>query len=89
MTGQYTIIETRCPYCYTKQNIRVATVDYKDWKSHKMIQDAFPYLNADEREALITGICKRCWGDSFPPERDEEPEEYNDVFEDDMPGGFH
>jgi hypothetical protein len=30
-----------------------------------LIQDAFPYLSADEREFLHTGITKELWNETF------------------------
>jgi hypothetical protein len=33
-----------------------------------LIQDAFPNLNADEREFLKTGITKEEWAAAFPEE---------------------
>lgn len=37
-----------------------------------MLQDAFPRLNADEREFFKTGITAEEWDAAFPPEDDSE-----------------
>lgn len=43
--------------------------DFDDWnKRKKLIQDAFPYLDTNEREFLMTGAVEDEWDDSFPCE---------------------
>ena len=36
-------------------------MDLQAWIKGKHAQDAFPYLNAGERELLISGICNSCF----------------------------
>ena len=36
--------------------------DYTSWENGELIQNAMPYLTADEREVLISGICGPCFG---------------------------
>jgi hypothetical protein len=43
----------------------VNEADYWDWQDGALAQDAFPYLSADDRELLISGICPTCWEKSF------------------------
>lgn len=59
-------ITTTCPICGVSQVIVVGEADYEAWKSGTYIQDAFPYLSADQREALMTGFCSTCWAALFP-----------------------
>lgn len=75
-------IITHCPFCGKANFIAVPEKDYEAWKAGELIQNAFPYLSADEREAIKTGICPNCWNDMFPPEEDEEPEEFDYDFAD-------
>ena len=35
------------------------------------IQDAFPNLNADDREFILSGITPEEWKEAFPPEQEE------------------
>ncbi len=42
------------------------------WHSGTFAQDAFPDLNADEREFIMTGITPEEWNEMFPPEEEEE-----------------
>ena len=44
--------------------------DYVKWQTGTLIQDAMPYLKADEREFLMTGITAEEWDLTF---NDEEP----------------
>ena len=51
-----------CPICTADSEVTVVEQDYIDWEDNGiLIQDAMPYLNADERELLMTGICVSCW----------------------------
>ena len=63
---------TVCPICGHANEVEVNEIDYLDWQDGMLVQDAFPYLSANEREKLISGICPSCWDKMFPPEEDEE-----------------
>lgn len=54
-----------CPFCGRGNEIEVNEMDYLDWQDGELVQIAFPYLSADEREALISGICPTCWDNMF------------------------
>ena len=58
-------VVTVCPICGGANYIAVNEMDYLDWQDGMLAQDAFPYLNADEREMLISGICPSCWSRMF------------------------
>lgn len=63
------ILEVECIICKTKHTIMVKTADYKKWsKGQAKIQEAMPYLTADERELLMSGICGRCFDKVFSEE---------------------
>lgn len=85
------IVITVCPFCGEAHDVAVNEADYWDWQDGKCAQDAFPYLSADEREMLISGICPDCWDRMFPPEEEEEedyePEEFDYDFRDEI--GFN
>jgi len=42
--------------------------DYNDWQNGKLIQNAMPYLTADEREFLMTGVTSEEWKQTFGTE---------------------
>jgi len=39
--------------------------DANEWLNGGLIQNCFPYLSADEREILMTGLDKQDWDDIF------------------------
>jgi hypothetical protein len=56
-------IITQCPFCGVAHIVTIRSADdYITWRYDGVsAQDAFPYLNAEERELLISGICSDCW----------------------------
>lgn len=38
---------------------------FNEWQAGKLIQDAFPMLNADQREFLMTGLTPEQWDKIF------------------------
>lgn len=54
-----------CPFCAKAREVEVNEQDYWDWEDGTLAQDAFPYLDPEEREVLITGICPTCWDSMF------------------------
>lgn len=45
--------------------LMVRPQDNGAWLNGTLAQKAFPYLTADERETLISGICPECWKAMF------------------------
>lgn len=61
-----------CYHCHEENFIALDPEDLESWKTtEKYIQDAFPYLNSDQRELVKTGIHPDCWTAMFG-EDDEE-----------------
>lgn len=58
-------VVTYCPFCGKAHEIEVNEMDYLDWQDGELAQNVFPYLSADEREMLISGICPTCWDKMF------------------------
>lgn len=67
-------INTTCPICGKITPVQIRRVaDYKDYMLNgKHAQDAFPYLSAEEREMLISGVCGACWNNLFADEEEDE-----------------
>lgn len=63
-----TTIMTICPFCGRETDVAVNVEDVIDWCGGELIQNAFPYLSADEREMLVSGICPTCWDMTFGEE---------------------
>jgi len=60
-------IVTVCPICGEEHLIPANLEDFHTWDEddNALVQDVFPYLSADEREMLISGICPDCWDKLF------------------------
>jgi len=74
-------IVTECPICHHANEVMVNEEDYFIWAFEgELVQNAFPYLSADEREMLISGICPTCWEKTFggSDEDEEDPEDWED-----------
>lgn len=54
-----------CVMCGHTTDMVIDTYDYVKWQGGMFVQDAFPYLTADERELLKTGTHPDCWGRMF------------------------
>ena len=50
-----------CIKCAEPQHITVGQADLDAWQRGTNIQNAMPYLSADDREILISGICGECF----------------------------
>lgn len=70
-------LKTFCPICRCFTDVCLNIEDYNRQKNGELIQNAMPYLNAEEREMLISGICPSCWNNMFNEEdEDDEDEDY-------------
>lgn len=59
-------VRTQCPVCGTERIVSVDPERYAKWMANEgVIQELLPELNADEREALMTGLCSGCWSKMF------------------------
>ena len=61
-------VTARCRTCGETKTLLVCITDYADWQLGKYIQDAMPYLSADERELLISKTCGTCFDKMFGDE---------------------
>ena len=50
------------------KNIDITQAQLNAWRSGALIQDAFPHLNADDREFILTGITAEEWDEIFSDE---------------------
>jgi len=61
----------RCMYCKQTSRVELDTARLKAWRDGMLIQKAFPDMDADTREVLISGTHPGCWNRMFPPEDEE------------------
>ena len=59
------ISSKKCPECGKVHSFEVEEADWIKWQEGALIQRAFPYLNDNQRESLITGYCSECWDKLF------------------------
>ena len=57
-----------CLYCQVDHIVMADQMDVANWEAGVLIQDALPYLSADERELFISGTCGACYDKMFPPD---------------------
>ena len=65
MANQKTQRWARCMRCGEEVEMMIHKEDVERWKSGTLIQDAMPYLSADEREILISGTCGPCFDNMY------------------------
>ena len=72
-------LKVQCRMCGKVHSLMVGVEDYLmfDMPNRPHIQDIFPYLTPAERELLISGTCGECWAKLFPPESDEDEEDFD------------
>lgn len=49
-------------------DLDITEEQYNRWLDGELVQKAFPNLNADEREFIMTGVTPEEWDSAFPPE---------------------
>lgn len=54
-----------CQGCHGETHLSLSIEDFNRWQAGMKIQDAFPNLDADQREMLISGTCPKCWNRMF------------------------
>lgn len=59
-------LQETCAKCDTEVLICVEFDDYEAWRNGECIQNVMPYLTADQREILISGLCGDCYDIMFP-----------------------
>lgn len=64
-----TKVTGNCVFTQKEYSVTVKTEDYHTWLTQdKFAQDVFPYLSADDREFLISGISPEGFAKTFPDE---------------------
>lgn len=54
-----------CSVTGQEYGVEVAFEDWKYWQAGALAQECFPYLTADQREYLISGITPAEWDETF------------------------
>lgn len=70
--GVDAVIEGPCVMSGRAVRVVVKSVDLARYKAGDFVQDCFPYLKADAREFLISGISSDAWTEMFPAEGEDD-----------------
>lgn len=54
------ILTMKCPFCNQEHEVNVDEQDFVNYLIGDSAQEAFPYLNATQREQIISHICPKC-----------------------------
>ena len=73
-------VKVTCPLCGNVTLLAVVEEDFRAWEEGALIQNVMPYMDATERETLISGLCEVCQGNFFSGDDDEdfEPDDIDD-----------
>lgn len=64
--GWTRVIAQKCRVCKEQHSVVVKNKDLKTFEKGKTnIQNCFPYLNADDREILLSGMAGPCYNKFF------------------------
>ena len=63
-----------CKFCGEVQEVELSQEQINELQSpnRRHVQDIVPELPAEQRELFISGMCGKCWTDTFGPAPDEE-----------------
>ena len=61
-----------CLHCGNGSQTRVDWLAYALWQGGELIQNAFPQLNASQREMMMSGTHPYCWKEMFEKGEDDE-----------------
>lgn len=79
-------LQVRCRICNNLHILKVTEESATEYLSsnRRHVQVIFPYLNAEERELLISHTCPKCWEDLFGSDEDEDYEEDYELTAEDL-----
>tara|TARA_Y100001951_G_C11120801_1_gene172647 strand:- start:229 stop:489 length:261 start_codon:yes stop_codon:yes gene_type:complete len=66
-----TLLTETCTICGFQDSFIVDNEDLHAWKEGAIIQDVLAYLEADQRELLISQTCGSCFDKMFPPNEED------------------
>ncbi len=59
------ILTKPCGYCGCQSELEVDQQQYENWKNGMLAQNAFPDMDKEVREMLISGTHPDCWNELF------------------------
>ena len=71
MLAMTAVVAVPCRLCNEVADLTVNIEGFVAWQGGKLIQEALPELDSDQRELLISGTCPTCWDKMFPSDEEE------------------
>lgn len=59
------MVNIDCRVCGITHNLMIKSADIVKYHNGVLVQDAFPYLSANERELIISQTCGSCFDKMF------------------------
>ena len=59
------VYNDNCVFCNKMYGVEVFNTDFEKYLNGALAQDAFPDLNVDDREFIISSICPTCQSKIF------------------------
>jgi ribosomal protein S27E len=68
-------VSVQCPFCTNKTSVYSDKARWAKWEADLgHVQDIWPEMHKDLREALVSGMCKACWDQMEAATEDDEEE---------------
>ena len=61
------LIINDCLFCKKQYSVTINQIEYQNWISGQLIQNAMPNVSASNREFLISKICPTCQDNLYNP----------------------
>lgn len=65
---RYFFTTVPCPGCQSQEELILQGSDVLRHRQGALMQEAFPYISADDRERLMSGYCGSCFDDLWKEE---------------------
>lgn len=59
------IVKGMCPWCGAYWHVYMTEEEYDRWRFGELVQNALPNHTPEDREYLISGLCKSCQAEIF------------------------
>ena len=65
VNGERTLVIATCPLCGEQTDMIVPTKGFFKYKNGTLVQEAFPEKSVEDRELLVSGMCRDCQRNFF------------------------
>lgn len=68
----YISMTISCPFCHRTSDVHLPIEGFFAWRAGALVQNAFPKLELEVRETLISGMCVSCQDTIFGEDDEDE-----------------